>query len=106
MELNNDDRRRLRMSPRIEVVYPAGSIVPRAWLPEGRRVCPVTAGGVPKPCIVRLNGRWFLRSAPYTSDEDPAVIWEYWELATVAAQWCFKMNESQAWEQWGREGKS
>lgn len=45
-----------------------------------------------KPRIVRLHGQWFVRSAPYSPGEDPSAIWEYWELATAAAQWCFEMN--------------
>jgi len=62
---------------------------------------PVTVAGVPKPRIVRLHGRWFVRSAPYVRGENPATLWDYWDLATLAAQWCHRMNERDAWEQWG-----
>lgn len=66
---------------------------------EGNRL--VTKVERLKPRVARTNGRWYVRSAPFTPGEDPASFWEYWDLLSAAAKWCTMMNESQAWKQWG-----
>lgn len=61
---------------------------------------PVAVIATPKPRIARTNGRWYVRSAPFTPGEDVAAFWEYWDLLSAAAKWCTAMNEDQAWLQW------
>lgn len=103
MELNDEERRKQRMAPRITVTIPAGTEVPRDWLTYFQ---PVVVAGIPKPRIARNeNGRWFVKSAPFTPDEDPTRFWEYWGLLSAAAKWCTMMNEDQMRLQWAGRAK-
>lgn len=64
-------------------------------------------GGFPLSSPIKLRirrhgGRWRVLSAAFTQDEmlAPGGFWEYWDRLSDAVDWCSKMNEDQAWEEW------